>query len=409
MTDNLTKIFTEKEVVFNQWLENKAAGLIIPFYSSADIRDSGYKAACIDLNIFPAGFNNLCEKFAEKAALSVKSYLLNFFGEKSYHNVVLVPEAHSRNKFYNAHLLSLKNILESAGLNVTVAAMSSENFRLETFDGKILITELIKIKNNLLVNQNDIPFDWVLLNNDLSDGKIDFLEGIAQPVIPSISFGWHERRKSCFFNNYNALITDFAKEFSFDPWILSAETHLVSDIDFQTEIGREKVAAIVENVLISTEKKYKEYNISEQPRVFIKNDSGTYGIGIMVVGSADEIINMNRKSKNKMAVGKGKQPIKSVIVQEAVPTRNITENFVSEPVIYMIGNEVIGTFLRANSERGAADNLNAKGMTFYRYCSLLPVEQPSECTCTSESQNFYNFIAKLSAVAAAKEIENDYR
>ena len=403
MIDSLNKFFSENEEKLSRWLDKKARGLTLPFYSSADIRDSGSKAACIDLNIFPAGFNNLCEKFSDDAAASILNLLKKSFPNKPFSNVLIIPEAHSRNKFYNAHLFSLKNILEKAGLTITLAKMSPEHSKLETYDGKILETKPLVKKNNVFVDEKNNPFDWLLLNNDLSDGKIDFLENIEQPVIPNMNFGWHKRRKSMFFKSYDFLIRELAKNFDFDPWLLRAKTKLVSNVDFSSETGRKKVANAVENILLSTQKKYDEYNINYQPRVFIKNDSGTYGIGIMVVSSPDEIIKMNRKDKNKMAVGKGKQPINNVIAQEAVPTRNISDNFVSEPVIYLIGSDIIGAFLRANTERGASDNLNAKGMSFYRYCSLRPVEHPSECMCNDESQFLYHFLGKLSAVAAARE------
>jgi len=405
MIDSLNKIFISKEQAVTQWLEDKASGLKIPFYSSADIRDSGYKAACIDLNLFPAGFNNLCEKFSDEAIDSISKVIKSKFNDKQHENVLIIPEAHSRNKFYNAHLLSLRGILEKAGLSVTIAAMDPKNinYQLETFDGKFLKTQPVIRKNNLLVDDNNIPFDWILLNNDLSDGEIDWLNGLNQPVIPPIYFGWHKRRKSYFFKNYNNLINELANDFDFDPWLLSAITDLESDVDFNTENGREKVASAVNKVLQSVKKKYDEYGINHPPRAFIKNDSGTYGMGIMVVKSPDDILNMNRKARNKMAVGKGKQPINNVIVQEAVPTRNIIDNFVSEPVVYLIGLQIIGSFLRANSERGAIDNLNAKGMSFYRYCSLHPANFPSECICNSDSQIIYRILGKISAIAAAKE------
>ena len=406
MIDSLNKIFASKEKAVNQWLENKAEGLDIPFYSSADIRDSGYKAACVDLNLFPAGFNNLCEKFSDEAIDSIIKVIKSRFNGDPHQNVLIIPEAHSRNKFYNAHLLSLAGILEKAGLSVTFAAMDPENRKLETFDGNFLETKPVSRKNNLLVDQNDSPFDWILLNNDLSDGEIEWLDGLSQPVIPPTHFGWHKRRKSYFFKSYNNLISKLAKDFGFDPWLLSAITDLESNIDFNTENGREKVAAAVERNLKLIKKKYDEYNIEDPPHVFIKNDSGTYGMGIMVVKSPDEILSMNRKARNKMAVGKGKQPISNVIIQEAVPTRNITDEFVTEPVVYLIGLQIIGTFLRANSERGATDNLNAKGMSFYRYCTLHPVNTPSECLCNSDSQIIYRTLGKISAIAAALEERN---
>jgi len=408
MIDSLNKIFAGKEKVLNQWLENKAKGLKIPFYSSADIRDSGYKAACVDLNLFPAGFNNLCEKFSNEAIDSIKKVIRSKFIGKQHKKVLIVPEAHSRNKFYNAHLLSLGGILEKAGLSVTYAEMDPEikDHQLETFNGKFLETTPVNRKNNLLVDEkNGMPFDWILLNNDLSDGEINWLDGLSQPVIPPICFGWHKRRKSYFFKSYYNLINELAKEFDFDPWLLNAITDLESDVDFNTESGREKVASAADKLLQSVKTKFDKYGIKKSPRVFIKNDSGTYGMGIMVVKSPDEILNMNRKARNKMAVGKGKQPINNVIVQEAVPTRNITKDLVTEPVVYLIGTQIIGTFLRANSERGSIDNLNAKGMSFYRYCTLHPVDFPSECLCNSDSQTIYRILGKISAIAAAKETD----
>src|ERR1019366_7131465 len=41
-----------------QWLEHT-----IPFYTSVDLRNSGFKLAPVDTNLFPGGFNNLNPAF----------------------------------------------------------------------------------------------------------------------------------------------------------------------------------------------------------------------------------------------------------------------------------------------------------------------------------------------------------
>ena len=46
----------------SQWLENQA-----PFYGSVDLRNSGFKLAPVDMNLFPGGFNNLNPDFAPLA------------------------------------------------------------------------------------------------------------------------------------------------------------------------------------------------------------------------------------------------------------------------------------------------------------------------------------------------------
>ena len=41
-----------------QWLEHAS-----PFYASVDLRNSGFKLAPVDTNLFPGGFNNLNPDF----------------------------------------------------------------------------------------------------------------------------------------------------------------------------------------------------------------------------------------------------------------------------------------------------------------------------------------------------------
>jgi len=40
-----------------------------PFYSSVDLRNSGFKLALVDTNLFPAGFNNPTPVFETEATL----------------------------------------------------------------------------------------------------------------------------------------------------------------------------------------------------------------------------------------------------------------------------------------------------------------------------------------------------
>ena len=63
-----TKSFTNEElhsaIVNNHmniesWFRKQWIKYPAPFYSSIDLRNSGYKIAPVDTNLFPAGFNNL--------------------------------------------------------------------------------------------------------------------------------------------------------------------------------------------------------------------------------------------------------------------------------------------------------------------------------------------------------------
>jgi glutamate--cysteine ligase len=391
------------------WIADRALCARVPIYCSADVRDSGTKTACVDLNVFPAGFNNLCETYLEQAMASVTPLLEQRFRGWEYKRVLIIPEAHSRNKFYNAHLRSLRQLLERAGLDVTIASMPVDGeepaTELITFDGRHVPVTPVTRQANTLVGSNGEQFDWVLLNNDLSDGTIDWLEDLEQLILPPPCFGWHARSKYRFFDCYRIVVEEIAREFKFDPWLLWPRTDIVRDVDFDSEAGRAEVAAAVARMLSAIKAKYREYGIDDEPKVFIKNDTGTYGIGIMVVSSPEEVMAMNRKARNKMAVGKGRVPITSVVVQESVPTQVQTDEFMMEPVVYMVGIEVIGVFLRANVDKGAQDNLNARGMSFYRYCSLHPEKPPSECICSPENVSLYQIVGKLGALACALEAD----
>ena len=57
-TTKIHHALSENKKKINQWIEQKLSGITTPIYSSVDIRNSNFKLAPIDVNLFPAGFNN---------------------------------------------------------------------------------------------------------------------------------------------------------------------------------------------------------------------------------------------------------------------------------------------------------------------------------------------------------------
>ena len=172
--------------------------------------------------------------------------------------------------------------------------------------------------------------------------------------------------------------------------------------------GEECLAANVDALLYRIRAKYKEYGITDQPFVIVKADAGTYGMGIMTVHDASEVKGLNRKQRNKMAVGKEGLQVHEVIIQEGVPTCERVDEAVAEPVVYMIDHYVVGGFYRLNAKRGIDENLNAPGMQFK------PLAFETGCTLPDNTQapdappnRFYAYgvVARLALLAAAKELE----
>ena len=50
------------------------------------------------------------------------------------------------------------------------------------------------------------------------------------------------------------------------------------------------------------QKKYQEYGVAEDPYCYIKADNGTYGIAVWPVFSGTEVLEINKKERNKMSM-----------------------------------------------------------------------------------------------------------
>jgi glutamate--cysteine ligase len=173
-------------------------------------------------------------------------------------------------------------------------------------------------------------------------------------------------------------------------------------------VGEECLAAQVDSILQRMRVKYAEYGVKQDPFVIVKADAGTYGMGIMTVKDADEIIGMNRKQRNKMAVVKEGLEVSDVLVQEGVYTFEQINDSVAEPVVYMIDHYVVGGFYRVNTARGEDENLNAPGMHFeslaFEACCTLP---NPDCEPDDTPNRFYAYgvVARLALLAASLEME----
>jgi len=104
---------------------------------------------------------------------------------------------------------------------------------------------------------------------------------------------------------------------------------------------------------------------------------------------------------------KGSRKVDRVIVQEGVYTfETMGEGQVAEPVVYMIGQYVVGGFYRVHQSKGIAENLNAPGMHFEPLAFTEPCNSPCDDLDVVECPNrfyAYGVIARLAALAAARE------
>ena len=374
----------------NQWLKYPA-----PFYSSIDIRNSGFKISPVDTNLFPAGFNNLNKDFESLYITAIK-HSLDILKTK-IDKILIIPEDHTRNLYYIDSLNYLSTLIEKAGFEVIVSKPGINNHKFKNI-------------NSMLEYDGFVP-DAILLNNDLSNGIPDFLNSVKQVILPSKNIGWTMRSKTDHFNYYSDVCTNFSNLLDIDSWLIEPEFRNCGEINFKTKKGEDCLIYHAERLLNIVSEKYEKYSINEKPYIMIKADSGTYGMGIISISDIAEIKNLNRKQRNKMLSTKGSVMPDKVILQEGVYSFEETKNSnnVAEPVIYSFSNYLIGGFYRTHENKKNNESLNSPGMIFQPIplndiCISPELSQPID----SQTNRYYVYgvIARLAILAAAKELFN---
>src|SRR5688572_17936662 len=385
-----------------QWQEHAA-----PFYASVDLRNSGFKLAPVDTNLFPGGFNNLNPDFhplcVQAAMAAVEKVCPDARG------ALLIPENHTRNAFYLQNVVALQTILRHAGMHVRIGSLLPDltaPVEVDVPGGSKLKLEPLERKGNR-IGVRDFDPCVVLLNNDLSSGMPDVLLDLEQTVLPPVHAGWFTRRKSNHFAAYAEIADEFAQLIGIDPWLISPFFEKCGRINFQERKGEECLEGYVTEILDDIRAKYREYGIRQEPFVIVKADAGTYGMGVMTVKDPSEVRGLNRKQRNKMAVVKEGLEVHEVLVQEGVYTFESVNEAPAEPVVYMIDHFVVGGFYRVHMSRGTDQNLNAPGMQFVPLAFEAPCSAPNpdDPGCPPNRFYAYGVIARLALLAAAIELE----
>ena len=396
-----------------RWLRTQWQEHTPPFYGSVDLRNAGFKLAPVDMNLFPGGFNNLNPDFIPLCIQATMTAVEKIC--PNARSVLLIPENHTRNHFYLQNVARLVEIFRLTGLDVRLGSLLPEITAptpITLPDGQTLLLEpLVRTGNRLgLANFNPCA---ILLNNDLSAGIPEILQNLdEQFLLPPWHAGWALRRKSNHFAAYDEVADEFARLLGIDPWQINPYFSICSHVNFHERQGEECLASNVDAVLTLIREKYREYGITETPYVVVKADAGTYGMGVMTAHSAEEVIGLNRRQRNKMSVVKEGLNVSQVIIQEGVHTFERVgregKTGVAEPVVYMIDRFVVGGFYRVHDGRGVDENLNAPGMHFE------PLAFETSCSLPDSRQNpdaapnrfyAYGVVARLAHLAAALEIE----
>ena len=395
------KLLQDRNKIEN-WMQEQWTVYPPPLYGSVDLRNAGFKLAPVDMNLFPAGFNNLHPALFECAAKSSARAVRRFVPDAK--RILIIPESHTRNLHYWENMYTLKMILERAEFEVRIGFLGEQLSDIQELalpSGRSVTLERLQRKNNQLFVHAFSP-DFILLNNDLSGGVPEILQGKTQTLYPPAELGWHQRLKSSHFQYYDKVTEDFSALLEIDPWWITPLFRFCGDIDFMQQSGLHCLKEHVHGLFTTIQKKYDEYGIKKRPFVVVKADAGTYGMAVMTIRDSAEWEHLNREQRKRMAFTKGGQPVTRVIVQEGVYTfETIGEDqAVAEPVVYLWGDCVSGGFYRIHETKGVDENLNAPGAHFQPLSFTQSCQEPEQ----SKLLYAYGVVARLSMLAAAREI-----
>ena len=408
---NLERIILNNQTTIESWFRNAWRDVQIPFYASVDIRNSGYKIAPVDTNLFPSGFNNLNSSF-ESLCIHAAQMAIEHT-QLPIDKILIIPENHTRNLFYLENIASLQSIIQKAGFEVRIGTLMEDittPTRIELDSSNTVLLEPIRRDQNRILVDNFNP-DLILLNNDLTGGEPDMFKNIEQKITPPTSLGWSSRLKSNHFNFYQKVAKEFAELIGVDPWLIDPMFRNCGKVDFMKREGVDCLSSNVKSLLEAINTKYNDHDIDYAPFVMVKADAGTYGMGVMSIRSQDEISELNRKERTRMATTKEGQKVSQVIIQEGVYTHETwgDEETVAEPVVYMMDRQVVGGFYRVHGKRTTSQNLNTPGMRFeplaFLDCCSTP-EPNLEADCHQNRFYTYGVIGRLALLAASHEITN---
>ena len=374
------------------WFQKKTKPLSFPFYSSYDIRDSFEKISPVDANLFPAGFNNICDIDKENATTTCAGYLKKYYSQIPK-TIILLAEEHTNNPFYWDNIYSLKHLLEQSGVSSVLVCVPGKNIKEDvTFtsaNGKTIEVFLLKNKAH--------NADLIISNNDFS---VDYNLDINQPITPPPTAGWRIRRKHSFFDKYNELAQEFSTLIEVPDFILDIKTQRFTNFNPSDADCLNRLKEDINVFLKELEEPYK--NFKQKPYVFLKNNFGTYGLGITTINSAQDIDQWNYSIRKKMKASKGGAKVTELILQEGISSLMKKEGAVAEPVIYLIGSALAGGFLRTHKQKGIKDNLNSPGAVYRTLCvSDLKIEVEGK-----PMENVYGWIAYIGAIALAYEFQS---
>ena len=218
----------------------------------------------------------------------------------------------------------------------------------------------------------------------------------AASVLPSPQMGWHKRKKSHHFDFLRPLVEEISEIIGLDPWHLICDSFVSEEKCLEKENCRIQLASDVDVFLARLAQRYASLGIDREPVAYIKNNRGTYGLGIMTVTSGEQLLNLSNRKMKKLMYGKGTSDTEDFLIQEGVPTLMKTQAGAPvEPVVYLVDGDASSWFYRINPKKDEIGNLNSPSARF--------VTSEEDRSYMTHAHNWHALLSELSMLAMGLE------
>ena len=179
---DLEKKILEATPAIERWFRLEWQEHTPPFYCSVDLRNSGFKLAPVDTNLFPGCFDNLATEMLPLAVQAAMAAIEKYCPDAK--NLLLIPEQQPRHSSYLQNIARQVQIFRQTGLNVRLGTLDESIKEATTINlpngSQLVLEPLQRSANGRRLGLKNFDPCTILLNNDLSAGIPSILENINQ-------------------------------------------------------------------------------------------------------------------------------------------------------------------------------------------------------------------------------------
>jgi len=406
LSNSLNLSLKKNQSQIAQWFEKHEKKIDIPFLTSITIKNGGFKASVSDARLFPSGLNYLCKTDLKNVSLLIKKYFEKHYPEALKNkNILILCSATHPNPFYYDHLNVLCHLFKKGRFHPCVATLDPIRtpLSLKTPSGKRVRIHPAYLEKDRLKSEAIDPC-FIVIGDAYAAAKLSSFSYLSQPLSPPAKILSNHEIGNAYLTTFNKLVDDFSKMVSTDPWLMGVDFRLEPRLNIDEKGGLEKAAAIISTLLGNLKNKYSQYQIPSSPSLTVQSNSGTSGTGRVTIRSVDDLMQLHQFKKQKKSATKS-QMIDDILIKEEISVQPLFKEIVGEAVIYLIGNEVAGGYIKTYCDKTTKDLSTSRKYLFQSLCLTNGTHRHPKKRADKKLGLLYHNLSKIGGLAVGYAID----